>query len=63
MLIAVAAAMILFLGWAGEAMGDWAGSDPGRIKTVLIVETAVLIGLLVYVIRIWRRRRGTLLGE
>lgn len=62
-LIAAAAAMILFLGWAGEAMGDWAGSNPNRIRTILVVETLVLVGLLVYVIKVWRRSRRRAQGE
>lgn len=61
--IAIAAAVILFLGWAGEAMGNWAGSNPSRIRTILVVETLVLVGLLVYVIKIWRRSRRRAQGE
>jgi len=62
-LVAVSAAAILFLAWAGESLGDWAGSNPGRIRTVLVVETLVLVGLLGYVIRVWRRYRRMAQGE
>ena len=62
-LIAIAAVVILLLGWVGEGLGDWAGSNPGRIRTVLIVETVVLVGLLGYVIRGWRRYRRMAQGE
>ena len=61
--IAAAAVFLLILGWAGEGLGNWAGNHPDRIRTVLVVETLVLVGLLGFVTWTWRRYRRSAQGD
>lgn len=56
-------AVLLVLGWAGEWLGDWAGTNPDRITIVLIVQTLVIILVLGAVLWLWTRYRRWMTSE